>query len=165
MEKLILVNKNDEILGTMEKMEVHRKGLLHRAVSVFLFNDMDEMLLQKRAQTKYHSPGLWTNTCCGHPRPNEDVKTAASRRLLEEMGIETSITKKFDFIYKASVENSLIENEFDHVFFGKFNGTPILNPDEVSDYKWTSILELKNEIKYSPSNFTIWFKLIINNHF
>lgn len=93
MEKLILVNKNDEILGTMEKMEVHRKGLLHRAVSVFLFNDMDEMLLQKRAQTKYHSPGLWTNTCCGHPRPNEDVKTAASRRLLEEMGIETSITK------------------------------------------------------------------------
>ena len=124
---MILVNERDEQTGTIEKMEAHRKALLHRAFSIFIFNTKGEMLLQQRAMGKYHSPGLWTNTCCSHPRPGEDVEAAAGRRLKEEMGIDTPLHKIFDFIYRTEFDNGLTEFEFDHVYTGVYNGQ--LNPD------------------------------------
>ena len=123
-EEVILVNEADEQIGVMEKMEAHEKGLLHRAFSVFIFNDKGEMLLQQRALNKYHSGGLWTNACCSHPRPGEDTLQAAKRRLMEEMGIETSLTLKNSFTYKTAFENGLTEHEFDHIFIGTFNQEP-----------------------------------------
>ena len=131
IEKVILVDKNDNEVGTMEKQEAHVKGLLHRAFSVFIFNDKNELLLQRRAVNKYHSGGLWTNTCCSHPRQNEKTKDAAKRRLLEEMGMRSTLKKQFDFIYKAKLDNNLYEHEFDHVFFGFTNDLPIINQEEV----------------------------------
>jgi isopentenyl-diphosphate delta-isomerase len=167
-EKVILVDKNDNEIGTMEKQEAHVKGLLHRAFSVFIFNDKNELLLQRRAANKYHSGGLWTNTCCSHPRQNEKTKEAAKRRLLEEMGMRSALKKQFDFIYKARLDNNLYEHEFDHVFFGFTNELPIINPEEVESYTYKTLEDIGNEIKTNPENYTEWFKIcfteVVNSH-
>jgi isopentenyl-diphosphate delta-isomerase len=134
-EKVILVDENDTQVGLMPKLEAHQKGLLHRAFSVFIFNNNHQLLLQKRAVSKYHSGGLWTNTCCSHPREGEETINAANRRLIEEMGIKTNLRKVFDFIYKAELDNELTENEFDHVFYGLYNEDPIINTEEADDFQ------------------------------
>ena len=158
---VILVDENDRPTGTMEKIEVHKKAILHRAFSVFIFNDKCEMLLQKRASKKYHSGGLWTNSCCSHPQPGEDTMAAANKRLQEEMGFSTSLTKAFTFIYKASFENGLTEYEYDHVFVGSFNGLIKPNPDEVDDYCYQPLDQLKQSLKTHPHHFTEWFKIAL----
>ena len=135
-ENVILVDKNDNQVGLMPKLEAHQKGLLHRAFSIFIFNSKYELLLQKRASSKYHSGGLWTNTCCSHPREGEETLDAANRRLIEEMGIQTSLRKVHDFIYRAELDNDLTEHEFDHVFYGVYNEDPIINKGEADDFKW-----------------------------
>ena len=144
VEKVILVDKNDKQVGLMPKLEAHKKGVLHRAFSIFIFNSKYELLLQKRASSKYHSGGLWTNTCCSHPREGEDILDAANRRLDEEMGIKTSLRKVYDFIYKAELDNQLTEHEFDHVFYGVFDNDPILNKNEAEDFKWVDMETLNN---------------------
>jgi len=159
MEKVILVNKKDEVVGVEEKMKAHRKGRLHRAFSIILFNKKGEVLIQKRAKSKYHSPGLWTNTCCSHPRPNESLKEATKRRLKEEMGIKTDLKKAFSFIYKAKLGN-LVEYEFDHVFLGRFDGEPKPNKKEVENWKWIKLADLGTNIKKNPQKYTPWFKII-----
>ena len=159
IEKVILVDENDNQVGVMPKLEAHQKGLLHRAFSVFIFNSKYELLLQKRASSKYHSGGLWTNTCCSHPREGEDTLDAANRRLIEEMGIETSLRKVHDFIYKAELDNNLTEHEFDHVFYGIYNEDPIINKDEADDFKWIDMDSLNEDIKTNGDNYTIWFKI------
>ena len=161
MEKVILVNEQDEQTGTIEKMEAHRKALLHRAFSVFIFNEKGEMLLQQRAMGKYHSPGLWTNACCSHPRPGESVEEAAGRRLKEEMGIEVKIEKIFDFIYKTEFDNGLTEFEFDHVYTGTYSGN--LQPDkqEVKDYCFRSVADIEEDLKNRPEKYTSWFKIAL----
>ena len=160
-EKVILVDVHDQSIGEMEKMEAHLSGHMHRAISVLVFNDRHEMLLQQRAFSKYHTPGLWTNTCCSHPRPGETTEDAASRRLMEEMGIECKLTKGFDFIYKASFENGLIEHELDHVYIGIYNDDPIINIEEAHAFRWVSMVELKKDIAAFPEKYTIWFRLIM----
>ena len=159
MEEVILVNERDEETGTIEKMEAHRKALLHRAFSIFIFNTRGEMLLQQRAMGKYHSPGLWTNTCCSHPRPGEDIDEAAGRRLREEMGIETPLKKIFDFIYRTEFDNGLTEFEFDHVYTGTYNG--LLNPDkqEVNDYCFRSMEDIEEDLIKRPEKYSEWFKI------
>ena len=159
IEKVILVDENDNQVGLMPKLEAHQKGLLHRAFSVFIFNSKYELLLQKRASSKYHSGGLWTNTCCSHPREGEDILDAAKRRLFEEMGIETSLRKVHDFIYKAELDNDLTEHEFDHVLYGIYNEDPIINEDEADDFKWIDMDSLNEDIKTNGNNYTIWFKI------
>ncbi len=156
---IILVDEQDVQTGVMEKMEVHQKALLHRAFSVFIFNDKGDMLLHKRADKKYHSPGLWTNACCSHPKPGEKTMTAARIRLQEEMGFNTELTKAFDFIYKAAFDNGLTEHEFDHVFIGTFDGNIIPNSEEVSDYCYKPVDEIKNSIRSHPQKYTEWFKI------
>lgn len=158
-EEVILVNEADAQVGTMEKMEAHRKALLHRAFSVFIFNSRGEMLLQRRASGKYHSPGLWTNACCSHPRPGENTLSAASRRLAEEMGFTTRLEKLFDFTYRSEFDNGLTEFEFDHVFVGHYDAD--IHPDaaEVSDYCFQSLDEIKNGLEARPDHFTSWFHL------
>lgn len=163
MEKVILVNEQDIALGTMEKLEAHEKGLLHRAFSIFIFNSNKELLLQRRALTKYHSAGLWTNTCCSHPRPEEKVINAAHRRLKEEMGFDTELNFKVKFLYKTPFENGLTEHELDYIFVGHYNLQPTINHVEVDSFKWMSIDQIKQEIKSSPQNFTSWFKIAINS--
>ena len=158
-EKVILVDKNDNQVGLMPKLEAHEKGVLHRAFSIFIFNSKYELLLQKRASSKYHSGGLWTNTCCSHPREGEDTLDAANRRLDEEMGIKTSLRKVYDFIYKAELDNQLTEHEFDHVFYGVFDNDPILNKDEAEDFKWVDMETLNNDIIKNEDNYTVWFKI------
>ena len=158
-EKVILVDKNDNQVGLMPKLEAHEKGVLHRAFSVFIFNSKYELLLQKRASSKYHSGGLWTNTCCSHPREGEDILDAANRRLDEEMGIKTSLRKVYDFIYKAELDNQLTEHEFDHVFYGVCDNDPILNKDEAEDFKWVDMETLNNDIIKNEDNYTVWFKI------
>ena len=158
-EKVILVDKNDNQVGLMPKLEAHEKGVLHRAFSIFIFNSKYELLLQKRASSKYHSGGLWTNTCCSHPREGEDILDAANRRLDEEMGIKTSLRKVYDFIYKAELDNQLTEHEFDHVFYGVFDKDPILNKDEAEDFKWVEMETLNNDIIKNEDNYTVWFKI------
>jgi isopentenyl-diphosphate delta-isomerase len=168
IEKVILVDKKDNELGTMEKQEAHVKGLLHRAFSVFIFNDKNELLLQRRAVNKYHSGGLWTNTCCSHPRQNEKTEDAAKRRLLEEMGMRSTLKKQFDFIYKAKLDNNLYEHELDHVFFGFTNDLPIINPEEVEEYTYKTLEDIGNEMKAIPDKYTEWFKIcfreVVNSH-
>ncbi len=161
MEKVILVNKKNEAIGTEEKTKAHLIGKLHRAFSVLLFNKKGETLIQKRAKSKYHSPGLWTNTCCSHPRPKEDVALAAKRRLKEEMGISCELKEAFSFIYKAKL-GGLVEHEFDHVFLSRFDGKPKPDKKEVADWKWIKQADLKADIKKSPKKYTPWFKIIIN---
>ena len=154
---LILVNARDEEIGSMEKMEAHRQALLHRAFSVFIFNSKGEMLLQQRALSKYHSPGLWTNACCSHPRPGETTLAAAERRLQEELGFVVTLQKIFDFIYTASFDNGLTENEFDHVYVGHYEG--IISPDsaEIMDYLYKSPDIIRQELKDTPERYTAWF--------
>ena len=159
IEKVILVDENDNQVGVMPKLEAHQKGLLHRAFSVFIFNSKYELLLQKRASSKYHSGGLWTNTCCSHPREGEEILDAAKRRLIEEMGIDTSLRKVHDFIYKAELDNDLTEHEFDHVLYGIYNEDPIINKDEADDFKWIDMDLLNDDIKTNGDNYTIWFKI------
>jgi isopentenyl-diphosphate delta-isomerase len=158
-EEVILVNEQDEQTGTIEKMEAHRKALLHRAFSVFIFNEKGEMLLQQRALGKYHSPGLWTNTCCSHPRPGEKVEVAASRRLKEEMGIDTSLEKIFDFIYRAEFENGLTEFEFDHVYTGVYSGVLIPDKQEVKDYCFRSMEDISQDLERWPNKYSAWFRI------
>ena len=156
-EEVILVNEQDEASGTMEKMEAHRKGVLHRAFSVFIFNPKGEMLLQQRALGKYHSPGLWTNTCCSHPRPGESVEGAAARRLKEEMGIETALEKIFDFVYHTEFDNGLTEYEFDHVYTGTYNGTFTPDRQEVNDYCFRSMEDIEEDLRQRPEKYSSWF--------
>lgn len=163
MENVILVNEHDVAIGTMEKLEAHEKGLLHRAFSIFVFNSKNELLLQRRALTKYHSAGLWTNTCCSHPRPEEETIDAAHRRLKEEMGFDTELNFKTKFIYKTPFENGLTEHELDYVFVGYYNLQPNINTNEVESFRWTALQDLKQEIKSTPQNFTSWFKIAINS--
>lgn len=163
-EYVVLVNENDEQLGLMEKQQAHVAGLLHRAFSVFIFNSKGETLLQKRAQGKYHSPGLWTNTCCSHPREGETYKEAALRRLQEEMGFECELEEKFHFIYKAKLDNNLYEHELDHVFTGNYEGEIHVNEEEVGDFKWISMENLIEDINSNPENYTVWFKIIFKEY-
>lgn len=164
MELVVLVNEADQQIGLMEKLEAHQKGLLHRAFSVFLFNKKGEMLLQKRANTKYHSPNLWTNAVCSHPRNGESYKNGALRRLNEELGISTEIEEKFHFIYKADVGQNLWEHELDYVFVGIYEGIFNLNPNEVSETRYVSLVDLQKEMLSNPDNFTEWFKIILNKY-
>lgn len=162
-EQVILVNENDKIIGYSPKMEAHKKALLHRAFSVFIFNDKGELLMQQRATHKYHSPDLWTNTVCSHQRAHESNLEAGKRRLLEEMGMSTELKEVFHFIYKAQLNNGLTEHELDHVLIGFSNDTPIINPDEVKAYQWKNLSEIKNDIQKNPQNYTEWFKIIFEN--
>ncbi len=159
MEEVILVDEHDVSVGAMEKMEAHEKAVLHRAFSVFIFNKKGEMLLQQRAMSKYHSGGLWTNSCCSHPRPGEEIHQAASRRLTEEMGFTTPIKKVFDFIYKADFSNGLTEYEFDHVFAGYYDGEIIPNENEVCNYQYRSMQQIESMLKQEPELFTVWFQI------
>ena len=159
MEYVILVNEQDEQVGQMEKMEAHYKAALHRAFSVFIFNEKGEMLLQQRATSKYHSGGLWTNACCSHPRPTEETNAAALRRLNEELGFTTTIEKVFDFIYQAPFENGLTEHEFDHVYVGDFQGKILPNPDEVKDYCFKSMDEINETLINHSNKYTAWFHI------
>ncbi len=161
--KVILVDQSDQVIGQMEKLEAHQKGVLHRAFSILLFNSAGEMLLQQRAYDKYHSGGLWTNTCCSHPAPSETVIEAANRRLKEEMGIEAALDFAFKFIYKAKLDHGLTEYEYDHVFIGRYGGEPEINPIEVNNWKWISLNTLNKDIKRNPDNYTVWFKDIMKN--
>ena len=155
--EVILVDEQDQPTGTMEKLEAHQKGLLHRAFSVFIINSKGEMLLQKRASSKYHSPDLWTNACCSHPYPGEETLKAAQRRLQEEMGFTCQLKEIEAFTYKTTFNNGLIEHEFDHVILGKYDGEIILNPEEVSEYKWISIPDLEELLAIEEKDFTFWF--------
>ncbi len=159
MTEVILVDDQDNAVGAMEKMEAHRKALLHRAFSVFIFNGNGQLLLQQRAAGKYHSPGLWTNACCSHPQPGEDTLQAAQRRLQEEMGFCTPVQKIFDFVYKTPFDNGLTEYEFDHVFAGTYTGIILPNPDEVADYCFKSMEEIKETMEQQPHHYTSWFKI------
>ncbi len=164
-ENVILVNERDEQIGLMPKMEAHQKALLHRAFSVFIFNDKDELMLQQRAYTKYHSPGLWTNTCCSHQREGETNIEAGKRRLKEEMGFSTDLKDTTSFIYKAPFDNGLTEHEFDHILVGKYNDQPVLNPGEAAGYKWLTLEEVKKDMEVNPHIYTAWFKIIFDNYY
>lgn len=156
---VILVNERDEPIGQMEKMEAHRKAMLHRAFSVFIFNSKGEMLLQKRANQKYHSGGLWTNACCSHPAPSEETDEAAYRRLDEELGFNTPLKKIFDFVYRAGFDNGLTEHEFDHVFIGEYEGVINPNPSEVSDFCYKSLDSIESSLTSHPDKYTAWFHI------
>jgi len=164
MIEVQLVDAEDNPNGSMEKLEAHEKGALHRALSVLIINSKKEILLQRRALGKYHSPGLWTNTCCSHPYPGEDPNEAAKRRLQEEMGMSSELTFLFKFQYKCDFENGLIEHELDHVFVGQTDDTPHLNTDEAMAFKWMSIENLEQDMLSYPKNYTFWFKLIIEQY-
>ena len=159
MADVILVDEKDNPIGTCEKLEAHKKKLLHRAFSIFIFNDKNELLLQRRAISKYHSGGLWTNTVCSHPRPSEDTISAAHRRLVEEMGFDTEVMEIFTFSYKHEFDNGITENEFDHVIVGKYNEDPVANPEEVEEWKWATREEVLLDIKENPDKYTYWFKI------
>lgn len=156
---VILVDENDSPIGEMEKMEVHQKALLHRAFSIFIFNSRGEMLLQKRADCKYHSATLWTNACCSHPEPGQQTLVSAQKRLTEEMGFTTSLEKAFDFIYKAPFDNGLTEHEFDHVYIGTYDDIIVPNKREVSDYCYKTLEEIKDSLQSHPQKYTVWFKI------
>ncbi|MGB5981229.1 MAG: isopentenyl-diphosphate Delta-isomerase [Nonlabens sp.] len=165
MEYVVLVNENDEKVGLMEKIEAHEKALLHRAFSVFILNDKDEIMLQQRALDKYHSPGLWTNTCCSHQRDGESNIEAGKRRLMEEMGFSTDLKELFHFIYIAPFDNGLTEHELDHVMIGHCNDDPELNPDEAAAFKWMTADDIKIDIAKQPELYTEWFKIIFDNYY
>jgi len=164
-EQVILVNEKDEPIGLMPKLEAHEKALLHRAFSVFIFNDKNELMLQQRASHKYHSPNLWANTCCSHQRDGESNIEAGKRRLQEEMGFVTSLEESISFIYKAPFDNGLTEHEFDHIMIGHYNGTPKINPDEVSNWKWMPLEDVKTDMKNQPEIYTEWFKIIFDKFY
>lgn len=162
-ELVILVDENDNEIGYLEKMDAHRQGMLHRAFSALIFNSKGELLLQKRADSKYHSAGLWTNTCCSHPRPNEKMVDAVSRRLKEEMGIDLIPNFAYKFLYRTELENNLIEHELDYVFLGICDTEPVINHAEVSDWRFTSLAEIRKDALKNPRAYTFWFKQIISN--
>ena len=164
-ENVILVNKNDEQIGLMPKLEAHEKAILHRAFSVFVLNSKNEIMLQQRAQQKYHSPLLWTNTCCSHQRDGETNIQAGSRRLFEEMGFETQLKELFHFIYKAPFDNGLTEHELDHVMIGYYNEEPKINTDEVENWKWMSIEDVQKDMQLQPHIYTVWFKIIFDEFY
>jgi isopentenyl-diphosphate delta-isomerase len=159
--EVILVDNNDVQTGTMEKMEAHKLGVLHRAFSIFIFNSNGEFLLQRRAEGKYHNGGLWTNTCCSHPFPGEDVLNAAYRRLSEEMGFSTKLTAAFNFIYNATFDNGLTEHEFDHVFTGIYDGDIKVDKTEVSDYCYKKLKDINDSLQTHPQKYTEWFKIAL----
>ena len=160
-EQVILVDQNDQKIGLMNKMEAHEKALLHRAFSVFVFNSKGELLIQQRALSKYHSGGEWANTCCSHQRDGETTLDAGHRRLQEEMGFDVPLEEVFSFTYKKEFGNGLTEHEFDHVLFGQFNGEPIMNPEEVADWKYISLPDLNIQIKEHPQQYTIWLQIAL----
>ncbi|WP_417289979.1 isopentenyl-diphosphate Delta-isomerase [Corallibacter sp.] len=164
-EQVILVNENDEQIGLMNKMEAHEKALLHRAFSVFVFNENNELMLQQRAAHKYHSPNLWTNTCCSHQREGENNIEAGKRRLQEEMGFVTDLKETTSFIYKAPFDNGLTEHEYDHILIGYFTDEPEINPDEVAAWKWMSLEDVKVDISLNPEQYTAWFKIIFDKFY
>lgn len=164
-EEVILVNEHDEAIGLMPKLEAHQKAILHRAFSVFILNDKNEIMLQQRAHLKYHSPLLWTNTCCSHQRNGETNIEAGSRRLFEEMGFRTELKELFHFIYKAPFDNGLTEHELDHVMIGYFNGNPAINCEEVEDWKWMKIDDVKSDMIENPDRYTVWFKIIFDEFY
>ena len=164
-ENVILVNENDEQVGLMPKLEAHEKAVLHRAFSVFILNSKNEIMLQQRAHHKYHSPLLWTNTCCSHQRNGETNIQAGSRRLFEEMGFKVELKELFHFIYKAPFDNGLTEHELDHVMIGYYNDAPVINPDEVESWKWMKIEDVKKDMEIYPELYTIWFKIIFDEFY
>ena len=161
IEQVILVDEHDNEIGSMEKIEAHEKALLHRAFSIFVFNDSGQMMIQQRALSKYHSPGLWTNTCCSHPRPGESLDDATSRRIIEEMGFSCDMREVFSFIYNAPFDHGLTEHELDHVFMGIYNDSPEINPEEVAEWKWIDVDELLSDVQLNPQDFTVWFKIAL----
>lgn len=163
-EQVVLVDKNNKQIGLMPKLEAHQKAILHRAFSVFVFNDKGELMLQQRAANKYHSPLLWTNTCCSHQRNGESNLEAGKRRLFEEMGFTCNLKEVFSFIYKAPFDNGLTEHELDHVMIGTFNGNPTINKEEVEEYKWMTLVNIEKDIKQHPENYTAWFKIIFDKY-
>lgn len=164
-EKVILVNEKDEQIGLMPKLEAHEKALLHRAFSVFIFNDKNELMLQQRALDKYHSPGLWTNTCCSHQRDGESNIEAGTRRLQEEMGFVVDLQESISFIYKAPFDNGLTEHEYDHVLIGKYNNEPKINPNEAASWKWMPLEAVRADILGHPELYTEWFKVIFDKFY
>jgi|TARA_B100000242_G_scaffold267561_1_gene217098 isopentenyl-diphosphate delta-isomerase len=164
-ENVVLVDRNDNPMGLMPKLEAHEKGVLHRAFSVFILNRKGQLMLQRRALDKYHSPGLWTNTCCSHPRESESIIEAGLRRLKEEMGFTTPLEPMFSFIYKSKFDNGLTEHEFDHVLLGYYDKPPFINAIEVSEWKWMSLEKIILEIKNKPEDFTVWFKIIFERFY
>lgn len=164
-EQVILVNENDEKIGLMPKQEAHEKGVLHRAFSIFIFNDNNELMLQQRALHKYHSPGLWTNTCCSHQRDGETSLEAGKRRLFEEMGFSTDLKETTSFIYKAPFDNGLTEHELDHILVGNFEKTPEINTEEVASWKWMHLEDVKKDIQNNPEIYTAWFKIIFDKFY
>lgn len=164
-EQVVLVNEKDEQIGLMPKLEAHEKARLHRAFSVFIYNENGEMMLQQRAFSKYHSPGLWTNTCCSHQREGESNIAAGKRRLMEEMGFSTQLHETISFIYQAPMGNGLTEHEFDHILVGNYNEDPTINPEEVADWRWSGVEEVKKEMIENPQLFTEWFKIIFKEHY
>ena len=161
-EEVVLVNDNDEVIGVEEKLATHLRGALHRAFSIFIFNSAGSLLLQRRTTSKYHSRGLWSNTCCGHPRLGESTEAASRRRLFEEMGFHCEIRKVFEFVYYAELEDGLFEHEYDHVLVGQFDGIPNPSRDEVDDWKWVDLATLKSEMRQNPESFTYWFKVALD---
>ena len=164
-EQVILVNELDEQIGLMAKLEAHEKAILHRAFSVFVLNDKNEIMLQQRAHQKYHSPLLWTNTCCSHKRDGETNIQAGSRRLYEEMGFKTELKELFNFIYKAPFDNGLTEHELDHVMIGYYNEGPMINTEEVEDWKWMKIEDIQKDMLLNPEIYTVWFKIIFDEFY
>lgn len=164
-EQVILVDENDNKVGLMPKMEAHEKALLHRAFSVFVFNEKNQLMLQQRALHKYHSPGLWTNTCCSHQRDGETNIEAGKRRLFEEMGFVTELKETISFIYKAPFDNGLTEHEYDHVMIGYYEGEPQINEDEVASWKWMDLEAVRQDIIDHPGNYTEWFKIIFDKFY
>ena len=161
---VILVDQQNNSVGAMEKLEAHQKGILHRAFSVFVFNEKNELLMQKRALGKYHSEGLWSNTCCSHPYPGETILEAAHRRLFEEMGFDCFLEEDFHFIYKEQLDNNLIEHELDAVIIGFYEKNPHLNTSEVSEFRWLKLEDIQTDMLVNPEKYTIWFKLILQDH-
>jgi isopentenyl-diphosphate delta-isomerase len=164
-EQVILVNEKDEQIGLMSKLEAHQKAVLHRAFSVFILNTKGELMLQQRAAHKYHSPLLWTNTCCSHQRDSETNIEAGKRRLFEEMGFVCELKEVFSFIYKAPFDNGLTEHELDHVMVGEYEESPIINREEVNDFKWMTLEAVKSDIKTQPEIYTEWFKIIFEKFY
>nr|WP_315162469.1 isopentenyl-diphosphate Delta-isomerase [uncultured Flavobacterium sp.] len=164
-ENVILVDTNDEQIGLMPKLEAHEKAVLHRAFSVFILNNKNEIMLQQRAHQKYHSPLLWTNTCCSHQREGESNIQAGNRRLFEEMGFKTELKELFHFIYKAPFDNGLTEHELDHVMIGYYDEAPVINSEEVEDWKWMLIEDVKTDIEIHPEIYTVWFKIIFDEFY
>lgn len=164
MEYVILVDQNDQPIGTMEKLEAHEKGALHRDFSILVFNSSGDLMLQKRAAHKYHSGGLWTNTCCSHPRPGEALLAAAHRRLKEEMGFDCELKPLNHIIYQAAFSNGLIEHEFDYILIGYYDREPVINPEEADGWQWVSPAKLKSDLQLHPEKYTEWFKTGLTEH-